>query len=70
MLINYISQLHATLDFTNLEHTKLLHGMHEGVLIFSSSQDQVMFSNRPAKKVLNHFCEEERNSNEDESLNL
>ena len=35
MVLIYISQLHATLDFTNKEHVKLLNGMHEGVLIFS-----------------------------------
>ena len=70
MLISYISQLHATLDFTNIEHTKLLHGMHEGVLILGSSQDQVMFSNRPAKRVLNHFCIEDEDGDKDRTLNL
>lgn len=55
MVIIYISQLHATLEFTNSEHIKLLNGMHEGVLIFNDTQDQFVFCNRQAKKILSVF---------------
>ena len=55
MVVIYISQLHAKLEFTNQEHVKLLHGMHEGLLIFNRQQDSIMFSNKPAKKLFDIF---------------
>ena len=55
MVIIYISQLHARLEFSHVEHVKLLHGMHEGLVIFNRQQDSIMFSNKPAKKLFDIF---------------
>ena len=55
MVIIYISQLHAKLEFAHVEHVKLLHGMHEGLIIFNRQQDSIMFSNKPAKKLFDVF---------------
>ena len=61
-IILYISKMHSQLDFTNEEHKKLIHGMHEGVLIlrqFESNDDNtsknIMFSNKTADDLLMTF---------------
>ena len=58
MVIIYISQLHAQLEFSNEENVKLLDGMHEGLLIFNREDDekkQIMFCNSPARKLFQTF---------------
>ena len=58
MIIIYISQLHAQLEFSNEENVKLLDGMHEGLLIFNREDDekkQIMFCNSPARKLFQTF---------------
>lgn len=66
MLIQYISQLHASMKLTNQENSKLLNGMHEGLLIVTrtGSPYQAMFCNKSAQKLLsrtlnhyNRFCD-------------
>ena len=58
MIIIYISQLHAQLEFSNEENVKLLDGMHEGLLIFNREDDEkkkIMFCNSPARKLFQTF---------------
>ena len=57
MISHYISSLHQRLKRVNAENISLLNGMHEGLLILSSSlnekvKDQVLFCNRSAEKLL------------------
>ena len=56
-MVNHISSLHNLLDFANSENIRLLHGMHEGVLIIKKPEQHdgvpgIMFSNKPAEKLL------------------
>ena len=55
IVIIYISQLHSALEYTNKKHVKLMHGMHEGLIILDSTQETFLFSNNPAKKLINRF---------------
>ena len=58
MVIHYIKSLYEKLSFTIQENTKLLNGMHEGLLILEKQDDcededqHVMFCNKHAKKLL------------------
>lgn len=59
LTIFYVMQLHAVLEFTNGENVKLLDGMHEGLCILKKTarfadeeESQVLFCNRPARKLL------------------
>ena len=60
MVIIYISQLHSTLEYTNKEHIKLLHGMHEGLMILDRTQETFLFSNNPARKLINRFFKKDK----------
>ena len=69
MVIIYITQLHAQLEFSNKENVKLLDGMHEGLLIFNTgdssdhtrskfaqaAKKKIMFCNSPARKLFMTF---------------
>ena len=58
MVIVHITEIHEKLHFTNEENIKLLNGMHEGVLILRHEpgvQNDVMFCNLPALKLVNKF---------------
>ena len=58
MVIVHITEIHERLHFTNEENIKLLNGMHEGVLILrheARTQNDVMFCNLPALKLVNKF---------------
>ena len=46
MCVIYISQLHLKLKTFNVENSKLLNGMHEGLLILKKSNKDIMFSNK------------------------
>ena len=50
-LIIQIGRLHSKLKTAICENTKLLDGMHEGLLILSKDKT-IMFCNKPAKKLL------------------
>ena len=45
MLFVHISRMHTYLVITNEDNTKLLNGMHEGVLILSKADKSVILSN-------------------------
>ena len=48
MSLVYIFQLQTKLRDLNVENIKLLDGMHEGLLILSKSNKNVMFCNKPS----------------------
>ena len=52
MMIKYMEILQMRLQELNIGNTKLLDGMHEGLLILSQSTNQVLFSNKPSQKLL------------------
>ena len=65
MVFVHISEIHEKLHFTNEENIKLLNGMHEGVLILErdpSVENDVMFCNLPALKLINKFLGKFRKS--------
>ena len=57
----YVVELNTSLDFVNVEHIKLLNGMHEGLLILDdltkkeNEEAAFMFCNKNAKKLLNNY---------------
>ena len=51
IMLEYISGLHRRMKITNTENMRLLDGMHEGLLIVSKTQKDIMFCNRPAQKL-------------------
>ena len=52
MILLYISSLHSRMKSSNVENTKLLDAMHEGLLILSKADNESMFCNFPAQKLL------------------
>ena len=52
MVLLYISSLHVKMQLFNVENNKLLDGMHEGLLIMSKSNKEIMFCNKPSQKFL------------------
>ena len=38
LIVVYVQQLHAQLEFTNDENVKLLNGMHEGIIIVRQTE--------------------------------
>ena len=54
----YIVDLHQELHTTNTENVKLLDGMHEGLVILSKTNHDVMFCNKPAKSLIKTFLTE------------
>ena len=52
MMIRKISELNVKMKNNLVENMKLLDGMHEGLLILSKAQQDVLFCNRPAQKLL------------------
>ena len=57
MMFLYISSLHSRMRSFNVENTKLLDAMHEGLLILSKADNESMFCNFPAQKLLNGAVE-------------
>ena len=58
--IYYMTKLHNQVAFTNKENKKLLHRMHEGLIVVNkpkqmTSVRKIMFCNRPAQKLANQF---------------
>ena len=51
-ILKYIITLHDKIVVYNSENIKLLDGMHEGLLILSSADRKVLFSNKPSQKLL------------------
>jgi hypothetical protein len=58
MIFVYIFKLHKDMHTTNTENVRLLDGMHEGLLILSKKDQEVMFCNKPAKKLIKTFLRE------------
>lgn len=52
IMLLYISQMHSRMKSSNIENSKLLNGMHEGLLIVSKTTNEAMFCNYPAQKLL------------------
>ena len=52
MSLLHIFELQNKLRDLNVENIKLLDGMHEGLLIMSKSNKNVIFCNRPSQKLL------------------
>ena len=52
MTLLYISSMHSRMKSSNVENTKLLDAMHEGLLILSKADNESMFCNFPAQKLL------------------
>ena len=52
MIWLYINSLHSRMKSSNVENTKLLDAMHEGLLILSKADNESMFCNFPAQKLL------------------
>lgn len=44
----YVSKLHSRMNVTITENMRLLDGMHEGLLIVSKEEKDIMFCNKPA----------------------
>ena len=67
MISFYITQMHTRMNTANKENTKLLDGMHEGLLILTKTDNNCMFCNNPAQKLLRgaleHFESEQRDIN-------
>ena len=57
MILLYISSLHSRMKSSNVENTKLLDAMHEGLLILSKADNESMFCNFPAQKLLKNAFE-------------
>ena len=57
MILLYISSLHSRMKSSNVENTKLLDAMHEGLLILSKADNESMFCNFPAQKLLKNAVE-------------
>lgn len=62
MLAEYVKQLQISLRISNESQATMLNGMHEGLLILDAkklekgeSEDQALFCNWPAQKVLTTF---------------
>ena len=58
--IYYMTKLHNQLVFTNKENKKLLHRMHEGLIVVNkpkqlTTKRKVMFCNRPAQKLTDSY---------------
>ena len=54
--IYHMTKLHSLVDFTNKENKKLLHRMHEGLIVVNkpkklTTKRKIMFCNRPAQKL-------------------
>lgn len=53
MFVQYVAQLLASMKETTIENSKLLNGMHEGLLILSRSEPhETSFCNNYAEKLL------------------
>ena len=52
IVILYTYELQTKLKDLNGENIKLLDGMHEGLLILSKANKNVMFCNKPSQKLL------------------
>ena len=52
MIFLYISQLHANMKIVIDQNLKLLDGMHEGLLVVSKKDKDLLFCNKPAQKLL------------------
>ena len=63
ILITYIKELNTRLRTTNTGNMKLLDCMHEGVLILSKGEHEVMFANKPAKKLISTFIDKADSKN-------
>jgi len=59
MCLIYIEEINMKLQMANESHSKLLNGMHEGILILSQSTRTVparfLFCNFPARKLISTF---------------
>ena len=55
ILLVYISSLHQKMQCTIRQNTKLLNGMHEGLLILSKFDKSILFVNKPAQKLLTNI---------------
>ena len=51
IMLEYIGGLHRRMKIKNTENVRLLDGMHEGLLIVSKTQKDIMFCNKPAQKL-------------------
>ena len=52
IIMNYIGELHLTLKKYIEQSSKLLDGMHEGLVIISKATGKTLFCNKPAKSLL------------------
>ena len=52
IMLEYISGLHRRMKITNTENMRLLDGMHEGLLVVSKKDKDLLFCNKPAQKLL------------------
>ena len=55
-----MTKLHNQVAFTNMENKKLLHRMHEGLIVVNkpklmTSMRKIMFCNRPAQKLADQY---------------
>ena len=60
VVIKHIGLMHQKLHLTNVENSKLLDGMHEGILIRRKADDEgthetVMYINHSAKKTIDNY---------------
>ena len=59
IILKYVIEVRHKLRTANVSHVKLLHGMHEGLLIVDQESDlnskPWLFFNRPASKLINTF---------------
>ena len=59
IILKYVIEVRHKLRAANVSHVKLLHGMHEGLLIVeqdsSINSNPWLFFNRPASKLINTF---------------
>ena len=60
-IVVHISNVHAKLHTANRENTKILNGMHEGVLILSSKLEKIMFNNHPTNKIVKTLLNDDEN---------
>ena len=51
-LFQYINKMHLRMESQHIENTKMLDGMHEGLLIISKMNNDLMFCNNSAQKLL------------------
>ena len=68
--LHYVKRLQAKLVFTNVENSKLLHTMSQGLIIVSHPESPeesrtIMFSNRPAKNLVSSVLKTDERQKED-----